>query len=202
MNWLAHIFLSESNTENRLGNLLGDLVKGKEIDRLNDGLKIGIDRHKAIDKFTDSHPVVKLSKARIDPAYRRFGGVLVDIFYDRLLANHWADYTHIPLAQFTQEIYTSFQGYSGEIPAPAREIIQQMIDGDWLSSYQYSTGIENALTRIDTRIEHRTGKQTNLAQAAGILDREYTSFERDFQQFFPDLQKYIETRSIDSVLLQ
>jgi acyl carrier protein phosphodiesterase len=29
MNWLAHILLSKLSVENRLGNLLGDLAKGK-----------------------------------------------------------------------------------------------------------------------------------------------------------------------------
>ncbi len=29
MNWLAHLFLSKPKIEDRLGNVLGDLVKGK-----------------------------------------------------------------------------------------------------------------------------------------------------------------------------
>jgi acyl carrier protein phosphodiesterase len=39
MNWLAHILLSEPNVENRLGNLLGDLVKCKYLDGLNCNLR-------------------------------------------------------------------------------------------------------------------------------------------------------------------
>jgi acyl carrier protein phosphodiesterase len=35
MNWLAHILLSEATVENRLGNLLGDLVKGKDRESLD-----------------------------------------------------------------------------------------------------------------------------------------------------------------------
>jgi acyl carrier protein phosphodiesterase len=49
MNWLAHILLSEPNVENRLGNLLGDLVKGKDLDGLNCNLRRGVIRHYAID---------------------------------------------------------------------------------------------------------------------------------------------------------
>ena len=69
MNWLAHILLSEPNVENRLGNLLGDLVKGKDLDGLNCNLRRGVSRHYAIDKFTDSHPIVKISKKRILSIY-------------------------------------------------------------------------------------------------------------------------------------
>jgi acyl carrier protein phosphodiesterase len=88
MNWLAHIFLSEPNVESRLGNLLGDLVKGKDLDDINPNLRQGIARHYAIDRFTDSHPVVKISKQRIDKEYSKFAGILIDIFYDHFLAKN------------------------------------------------------------------------------------------------------------------
>ena len=60
MTWLAHILLAEANVENRLGNLLGDLVKGKDLDGLNCNLRRGVRRHYAIYKSTDSHPIVKI----------------------------------------------------------------------------------------------------------------------------------------------
>jgi acyl carrier protein phosphodiesterase len=92
MNWLAHILLSEPNVENRLGNLLGDLVKGKDLDGLNCDLRRGVSRHYAIDRFTDSHPIIKISKSRIDKEYSKFAGILIDIFYDYLLVKNWANF--------------------------------------------------------------------------------------------------------------
>ena len=123
MNWLAHILLSEPNVENRLGNLLGDLVKGKDLDGLNCNLRRGVSRHYAIDKFTDNHPIVKISKKRIDKEYSKFAGILIDVFYDYLLAKNWAMYSNAIFADFTAEIYDSFQKYSGDIPPSARQII-------------------------------------------------------------------------------
>ena len=192
MNWLTHILLSEPSVENRLGNLLGDLVKGKEIEKLSYNLRIGIDRHHAIDRFTDNHPITKISKERIDGEYKRFAGVLVDIFYDHFLATQWINYSSILLSEFTSEIYESFQSYKGEIPLSANETIQQMIAEDWLSSYQHLYGIQNALNRIDNRIQKHTGRKTNLGQSILILEEKYSSFEKDFKGFFPDLQHYIE----------
>ena len=49
MNWLAHLLLAESNPEARLGNLLGDLVKGEQRQALNPRLQRGIECHQAID---------------------------------------------------------------------------------------------------------------------------------------------------------
>jgi acyl carrier protein phosphodiesterase len=191
MNWLAHILLSEPNVENRLGNLLGDLAKGKEIDKLSYNLRQGINRHYAIDKFTDSHRIVKNSKRRIDRDYSRFSGILIDIFYDHFLAKNWHLYSETIFSEFTAEIYKSFQNYQEDIPQSARQIIQQMIDEDWLTSYQSFDGIENALKRIDNRIKLRMTNQISLVPAVSILEKEYINLEQDFHWFFPELQHHM-----------
>jgi acyl carrier protein phosphodiesterase len=199
MNWLVHILLSEPNVENRLGNLLGDLVKGKDLDRINSNLRRGVSRHYAIDKFTDSHPIVKISKKRIDKEYSKFAGILIDVFYDHLLAKNWAIYSDTIFADFTADIYESFQKYSGEIPPSARQIIRYMVDGDWLSSYQHLSGVENALDRIDDRIRARMDDRIKLVDAMPILELESIDLERDFHSFFPELQQNIQDWKISSV---
>jgi acyl carrier protein phosphodiesterase len=190
MNWLAHILLSEPTVDNRLGNLLGDLVKGKDLDILNRELRRGVDLHYTIDKFTDSHPIIRISKQRIDKEYSKFAGILIDVFYDHLLVKSWELYSSITFANFTAEIYDSFQKYPGEIPKSAREIIAQMINGDWLSSYRDLAGVENGLKRIDFRIQARMGARIKLVDAMPILEREYSNLDRDFNLFFPELQHY------------
>jgi acyl carrier protein phosphodiesterase len=193
MNWLAHIFLSEPNVESRLGNLLGDLVKGKDLDRLDLNLRRGVARHYAIDRFTDSHVIVKTSKQRINKEYSKFAGILIDVFYDHFLAKNWSLYSNTILSDFTAEVYHSFQNYPGEIPPLAKEAIDFIIDGDWLSSYQYFSGIENVLMRLDDRIKARMGDKIKLVDAMKILEREYTNLETDFKLFFPELQQHIES---------
>ena len=192
MNWLAHILLSEPNVENRLGNLLGDLVKGKDLDGLNCNLRRGVSRHYAIDKFTDSHPIVKISKKRIDKEYSKFAGILIDVFYDHLLAKNWAMYSDAIFTDFTTEIYASFQKYPGEIPPTAKQIIDCMVNGDWLNSYQHLSGVENALDRIDHRIRARMGDRIKLVDAMPILERESIDLEQDFHSFFPEIQQHIQ----------
>ncbi|WP_310488717.1 acyl carrier protein phosphodiesterase [Chamaesiphon sp. VAR_69_metabat_338] len=193
MNWLAHILLSEPNVENRLGNLLGDLVKGRDLDRLNYELRRGVARHYAIDKFTDNHATVRTSKQRIDREYGKFAGILIDVFYDHLLVKNWDLYSDRSFADFTSEIYNSFQNYPGEIPQVAKEVIERMIDGDWLSSYRDLAGVEHALNRIDVRIQARMGDRIKLATAMPILEREYSNLDRDFNAFFPELQAHLST---------
>ncbi|MEQ8424061.1 MAG: DUF479 domain-containing protein, partial [Cyclobacteriaceae bacterium] len=90
MNFLAHIYLSGDNAQLMIGNFIGDFVKGKNLSaRYNPDVVLGIELHRAIDEYTDSHDVVQKSKVRLRPKYRHYSGVIVDMFYDHFLAKNW-----------------------------------------------------------------------------------------------------------------
>ena len=192
MNWLAHLLLAESDAELRLGNLLGDLVKGEERKTLNKKLQRGLACHQAIDIFTDQHPIVKRSKKRISPEYRRFAGILVDVFYDYILANNWSTYSEDPLVFFTTNTYNSWTNYLDDIPPYSQAVIHRLIAENWLYSYRYIEGIEATLARISYRLNRKRKKrQYDLTPAIKDLIMTYGLLESDFQEFFPQLQSYI-----------
>lgn len=191
MNWLAHLFLAQPTPESRLGNLLGDLVKGKARKNLHSSVQPGLKCHQAIDIFTDSHPIVKCSKRRISSKYRRFSGILIDVFYDHFLAKNWHDYSPIPLNEFTASIYASFEVYLDTLPVYASGVITRLIVEDWLGCDRHLVGIENTLTRISWRLSRRRNKQYDLTPAINELTQNYTELEQDFQEFFPQLILYI-----------
>lgn len=190
MNWLAHLLLAEPNPEGRLGNLLGDLVKGEAKKALSPGLQQGIECHQAIDIFTDCHPIVKRSKRRIDSKYRRFAGILIDVFYDYVLANNWQDYSDISLAEFTTSVYESWSSNLSTLPVYPQGVVRRLMVEDWLGSYRTLEGIENTLARISWRLNRRSQRNYNLTLAIAQLTDNYCLLERDFKQFFPQLQLY------------
>lgn len=192
MNWLAHLLLSEPNVEIRLGNILADIVKGAARQELNSGIQRGIACHQVIDRFTDTHIVVKRSKDRIHSNYRRFAGVLVDIFYDHFLAKNWSQYSHVSLDEFTAEIYESFRAYQGQIPPIVREVVSHVAAEDWLGSYRNVSGVEITLLRISRRLSRRHNKVLSLTPAINELIIHYDALEYDFQEFFPQLFAYVE----------
>ena len=191
MNWLAHLLLAEANPESRLGNLLGDLVKGVERQSLAPCLQRGVKCHQAIDIFTDGHLIVKRSKKRISAKYRRFAGILIDVFYDHILANNWQDYSDIPLTEFTSTVYDSWADQIDFLPVYARGVIRQLIDEDWLGSYSSLEGVENTLIRLSWKLSRRRKRQFDLTPAKKELTQNYAELEQDFQQFFPQLILYI-----------
>jgi acyl carrier protein phosphodiesterase len=195
MNWLAHLFLSEPNTEYRLGNILADVVKGSARQELNYAIQRGIKCHQVIDTFTDSHPIVKRSKQLISCDYRHMKGVLVDVFYDHFLAKNWPKYSDIPLEQFIKQIYDSFQAYPGNLPPIFREIIVRIASEDWLGAYRNISGVENGLSRINKKLSVRN-RSFILEQAVSELIIHYDEFDRDFQEFFPELLQYVRDWSL------
>ncbi|HLO87618.1 MAG TPA: ACP phosphodiesterase [Nostocaceae cyanobacterium] len=192
MNWLAHLFLSEPDVEMRLGNLLADTVKGSARHDLNPQIQRGIKCHQIIDQFTDNHTIVQRSKQRLYPEYRRFSGVIVDVFYDHFLAKNWSSYTNMTLDDFTTEIYTSFQDYQGQIPYITRQFITRVVDEDWLGAYRQIAGVENTLIRISKRLTRRMNRHFMLHLAVSELTKQYQDFDQDFQEFFPELILYVQ----------
>ena len=61
---MAHLFLSGDDDDIKIGNYLGDFVKGNQLDKYPKGIRDGILLHRKIDHFTDNHPVVLESKKR------------------------------------------------------------------------------------------------------------------------------------------
>lgn len=192
MNWLAHLLLAESDPEIRLGNLLGDLVKGKQRQALNFNLQRGLKCHQAIDIFTDKHPIVKHSKQRIDSKYRRFSGILIDVFYDHILANNWQNYSNVSLAEFTSTVYNSWDSYLTALPIYPQGVINRLIAEDWLGSSVNLEGIEQTLARISWRLNRKSDRDYNLTPAVKELVINYSELEQDFKRFFPRLQLYVD----------
>ncbi len=93
MNYLAHLYLSGSNEDVLVGNYIADGIKGEDKSNYKPGVIKGVQLHKKIDDFTDTHPIFKTSAKRLTENYGHYAWVIVDIYYDHFLANNWNKYT-------------------------------------------------------------------------------------------------------------
>lgn len=183
MNFLAHALLSGDAEADRVGGLMGDFIKGPLPAGLPPDLAGGVALHRAIDSFADRHPAFVASRARISPERRRVSGVLVDIFYDHLLARDWADHGQGVLEDYAARLYASLRVRSGLLPEKAREIAELMSSNDWLCSYRNVAAVGRVIDRMAVYRLRRTnplggGIEEFLADAAG--------FAADFRAFLPD----------------
>lgn len=187
MNWLAHLYLSEPNPAFRIGNLLPDMVRPSALTGLRSDFLRGASQHRQIDSFTDRHPIFRRSVQRIEPRFRKFGGILVDMFYDHFLARDWHRFSQVPLQAFADEVYLSFEHHQAEIPVEAYIHLVKMKHGNWLYHYRSVEGISDTLKRIGRRLR----RHVPLEHAAGALREQHDSFYADFTEFFPELVSHV-----------
>lgn len=195
MNWLAHVFLSEDDIDHRLGNLLADLVRGPDREAMSAAFRRGAARHHAIDSYTDAHPVVRRSRARLGPAHRRFSGVLVDVFYDYFLATAWERYSRIPFDDFTADFYSRSRSRLDALPAGARGALERIIRHDLLGSYREIAGVERSLQRISSYLASRWRREFALERAVHELRAHERDLSNDFSEFFPQLRTHVAALS-------
>lgn len=191
MNWLAHAFLSKPDIEFRLGNLLADLVKGRDRAAMSERFLDGVRQHQKIDVFTDCHPVVHRSRARIRGRYRHVTGILVDVFYDHFLAVDWGRYTAEPLEAFTARLGAEIRAHPIRLPAEAQAAVDRMLSEDRLASYCQIDGVEATLRRVSMRLSARIGKDFELESAVTELQENFDELASDFGEFFPLLQAHV-----------
>lgn len=190
MNYLAHLFLAEDRPESIIGNLLGDFLQGVSKEQYSIAIQQGIELHRKVDAYTDSHPIVKEAKQLISVVRRRFAGILIDVFYDHFLARDWQNYSSVTLDDFSQKVYAILSQHQSILPDRLKYALPQMLQQDWLNNYQYVSGIELTLNRM----AHRVNRQGQIL-ASGIeeLTAHYQELDRSFQAFFPELVGYVKT---------
>jgi acyl carrier protein phosphodiesterase len=193
MNWLAHVFLSKPNIDHQLGNLLTDTLKPDQLEGYSESFSAGVKCHYEIDRFTDSHDIVRRSKARLFAKYRHFSAVLVDVYYDHLLANNWLQFTNIPYRQYITNFYSAIPECNISFREEATRFLDSVVKNDRLGIYDRIEGVSQAFCRISARRKN-IGK-IDIRSADRDLVENYIDFEKDFMEFFPDLLGHLKQSS-------
>ena len=192
MNFLAHLLLSgpieaPSYADVVLGNFIADAVPGRQFETYLPAVQAGIRLHRAIDSFTDQHPVVRRSTRRLREAgYGKYAGVISDMFLDHFLARHFAEFSPEPLSDFARRNYALLTARRAEMPARMQHMLGYMVQHNWLLGYAETAGLARALGGLSRRASAGSGMET----AAEELLRQYAAYEADFQEYFPQLRDY------------
>jgi acyl carrier protein phosphodiesterase len=186
MNFLAHIYLSNDNDLIKIGNFMADGIHGKHFEHFPLDIQKGIVLHRAIDTFTDSHPIFRQSTKKLHTNYHHYAGVIVDVFYDHFLAKNWNIYSNESLEVYIQKFYQSLEENKEFLTDRTKGLMPYMIDQNWLLSYQTVEGINRILTQMDGR----TKNKSNMRYATNELTQYYSEFEQEFTAFFEDLREH------------
>jgi len=186
MNFLAHIYLSGDNDLLKIGNFMADGIRGKHFENYPLEIQKGIILHRAIDTYTDAHPIFRQSTKKLHARYHHYAGVIVDVFYDHFLAKNWFKYSDEKLENFVEKFYQSLHDNYAVLSEKTKEIMPYMIEQNWLVSYKTVEGIKQILTQMD----RRTKNESKMRFASEELLEYYADFESDFTLFFNDLHTH------------
>jgi acyl carrier protein phosphodiesterase len=188
MNFLGHLFLSGNDPLVTVGNFMADAVKGRDLSRFPEGVQRGIRLHRAIDAFTDAHPLHRAGRARVRPHAGRYAAVVVDLFYDHLLAAGWHIWHPEPLVDYAARMYRMLHAHEHLLPARTRGMLPYMIAGDWLSSYAELDGLARALDGLS----RRTPEGAPMRGAEHVLHRERERYTEEFTNFLPEVAYHVK----------
>lgn len=183
MNHLAHARLAGPEPLDIAANLMGDFVRGRLSGRFPPRVTAGIRLHRAVDAFTDDHPLHRQSRRRLEPPFRRYAPILVDIYYDHFLARHFRHFHELPVERFSGFVYDALERHEAVLPQPLRRLVPIWRRRDLLAAYADLQVIDQVLSGLAGRL-----KRDNPVHLGGTPLREsYRAFESDFLAFFPDL---------------
>jgi acyl carrier protein phosphodiesterase len=186
VNHLAHALLAGPNDDVLLGSLLGDFWRGAPDAGWPEGVRAGVVLHRNIDVYTDSHPYVAGVRSRFEAPWRRYAGILIDIYFDHVLAREWPRHADEPLEAFSARCAVLLERHAAWLPADLNHFTRYLRAHGLFAAYAQRSTIEQVLAGISRRLRH----PNPLAQAGPALWALADELDGAFARFFPDLNAH------------
>ena len=186
MNYLAHFHLAWPDPGLVVGGLEGDYRKGLLQGELPGGIESGVRLHRAIDAYTDTHPVLQQLRSEFPAKLRRYAGILIDLSFDHFLSLHWSQYSDISLQDFRRQVYSTLSEHKLHLSDGSQRMLHRLIEHDLLGMYADWDTIPASAERIGKRFR----RENPFLDIGRDLARQRSRIERAFIAFYPDLQSF------------
>ena len=187
MNFLAHSYLSFSE-EQLVGNMIADFVKNRDVARLPESIQKGIKLHRAIDTFTDAHPLIHEAKAPFRPLVRLYSGAFVDVAFDYFLANDTTENSQREWQEHSQRVYAVLRRYEEFLPEVFKKVLDKMQQDNWLYNYRNEWGIEYSFRNVVNKAQF-LDKTTNVFPAF-LANKDF--LREKYEIFFPEIKSFAQ----------
>lgn len=200
MNYLAHLLLSGPSLDIQVGGLLGDFVKGPLQGTYPASVEQGIHLHRQIDSVTNRMPQIASLCALFAPPWRRYAGIVIDITFDHLLAQHWHEHHLIPLDDFCAIFYRHLHSHRNSLPEPARQFSMRAPGLRWLESYVDAELMPVILQRVGQKLRKPVALDETWPLVLAHKDRFMAEFNSVMAELTPFAQRFIADASAASNL--
>ena len=152
MNYLGHLYLSGNDIELMQANLYGDFIKGSHLDHLPEKIKQGIQLHRKIDHFIDTHPIIHQLLPVLRTELPKVAGIAVDIYFDHLLAKNWKLFHPQELTDYLQVIYKQFNLENTSYSSDYLNFLKQLVHRNWISHYPTLDAVDRMSKSISSQL--------------------------------------------------
>ena len=150
MNYLGHLRLSEDNPYQRIGQLAGDVVKGRDLSYLHPEVAAGVRAHRRIDVLCDQYYREQQLRDCFPLALQRYAGILCDLGVDYLLATEASWPEGFP--QFCHRVAMDLQQYHHAWPKAFLPLGERLQQPTALQAWAQWETVNKALWRLDQRL--------------------------------------------------
>ncbi len=178
MNYLGHMVLSGVDEKILLGNFLGDHVCNKTLHLYDSSIQKGIELHREIDLFTDSHPISRELRAMLFDEYRHRSRVILDLFYDHFLAADFRDFHGVSISDYVVKVSDILQNQLHLMPESAKHYFMAMEKYGWLEGYASIDGIRLILNQMSRR-----KNMDPMGPSVEVLKKHYPHFKAQTHAF-------------------
>jgi acyl carrier protein phosphodiesterase len=186
MNILAHALLAAPDADRMFGSVIGDFVRGAIDPNLPPGVRAGIALHRAIDSYTDAHADVAEARALFAPPFRRYAGILLDVWFDHLLARQWTRYGEGALDDFSDTVRALLALNPARVPERMRAFVIYLDAHGLPAAYRDTAVVGDALRGMSRRLS----RANPLGEALPALVALHAPLQRSFDAFFPALRNF------------
>jgi acyl carrier protein phosphodiesterase len=170
--------------------MISDFVKGKKKFDYPPGIQLGIQLHREIDDFTDTHEATRQAKQIFRPHYRLYAAAFVDVVYDYFIANDNEIFSEASLLEFTQQTYQQLEERQNWFPEKFARMFPYMKSQNWLLNYRQRWGIEKSFGGLVRRASYISESET----AFRLFEMHLETFQQCYNQFEKDIKKFTAAR--------
>lgn len=182
MNHLGHLVLSPPDSMIRTANLVTDWIDISLADKFPMDIQQGMSLHRAIDAFTDQHPVVREMNVLLRPILRKYSPVGSDLVIDFLLAHHWYRFHNCSYREFCSDMYSQLLACAPAFPPFISQRIRKIVAYRWLNAKPDSTSWVRTLVNMDKRAQF----PSNFVGVHADLLANFSSYRVLFEAFYTD----------------
>ncbi len=196
MEIIVNAFYSNHNAETMVGSFLGNGYINNHHNKFTPSVEGGQMISRYIDEFIGKNPICQKSIDLLSPKVRKYGNTVLRLYYDHLLAKNWELYSPTSYQDFCEEIIEVMKTHNDLFPYKPKRVANRVIKKKGILQLRTISGL-NEFIQDMTRYN---SYNSSICESVGDLVKNYDSFNRDFREIFPEMEKEISYKTEKIVL--